>query len=322
MNPHETDTAPEVDNEYIAQIFDEIADLLEIMNESVFRIRAYRRGSDVLRTTPLPPTEVDENVSGIGKDLADKIREITETGECEMHQRLIEKVGPGILDILHIRGIGPKKVKLFYEQLQIDDLDKLKAAAESGALATLPRMGEKSEKAILEAINASSIKKERIPYDEALEIAEDYLNYMKQCKAVKEIAYAGSLRRGKATIGDIDILVAGDDAEAISEHFCAYKAIQKILAQGSTKSSVLLKGNKQIDLRVVKAESFGAALYYFTGPKHYNIYVRTVALRQGLKVNEYGLYRGSEKIAGRTEQEMVDGLGLEYLTPKEREDWT
>ncbi len=311
----------ELSKEDVAQVFDEIADLLEILNESVFRIRAYRRGSDVLRTTPLPISEIDESVSGIGKDLTAKIRELEETGECEMHQQLIQKVGPGILDILHIRGIGPKKVKLFYDQLGIDSLEKLKSAAESGALATLPRMGEKSEQAILEAIESMSIKKERIPYDTARAEASAYIDYMKTCKGLEQIETAGSLRRQKESIGDIDLLVSGKNSEVISQHFCDYPKVQKVLAQGPTKSSVLLEGNIQVDLRVVDAESFGAALFYFTGPKHYNIYVRTIALRQGLKVNEYGLYRGEEKIAGATEQEMVDGLGIDYLEPKEREDW-
>ena len=306
-------------NEKIVQIFEEIADMLEILGESVFRIRAYRRGAETVRNAS---GELSEDLPGIGKDLAAKIVEIQETGQCEMHERLAKKLSPGILDILRVRGIGPKKVKLFYESLGINTLEKLRAAAESGALATLPRMGEKSAEGILKALEQGTYEQKRIPYGEAKPLADDYLDYMKQCGELKKVAYAGSLRRERETIGDIDILATGSDAAKMSQHFVDYPKVKQVLAHGPTKSSVVIEEGEtlvQVDFRVVDKESFGAALYYFTGPKHYNIKVRTVALKKGLKVNEYGLFDGEKQIAGETEQSMFETLGLPVLSPKERE---
>jgi len=313
-------------NDKIAQIFDEIGDMLEVLGENVFRVRAYRRAGETVRNLSEDLgkmyTNTDseiEKIPGIGKDLHSKIIEIIETGECEMHKRIMGKLSPGILDILRVRGIGPKKVKLFYEELGIYNIKKLKSAAESGALAGLQRMGEKSEKAILEALRNNSIGKERIPYDIAKKEAEAYIKYLQKSKLVDEIAYAGSLRRRKDTIGDIDILVSAKESEEIMTHFAKYKKVEQVLVAGETKSSVLLTGNVQVDLRVVPDESFGAALFYFTGPKQFNIDVRTTALRRGLKVNEYGLFDGKKMIAGKTEEDMFKGLEMPYQKPEERE---
>lgn len=314
-------------NEDIARIFDEIGNMLEILGENVFRVRAYYRAAEAVRNLGEDLKDLHaqndsriEAIPGIGKDLHAKIIEILETGECEMHARLLEKIGPGILEILRIRGIGPKKVKLFYEMLDINNVEQLRSAAESGALATLPGMGEKSQAVILEALNQKSVGKERIPYTQALAAAEDYIAYMETCPGVKHIEYAGSLRRKKDTIGDIDLLVSGSEIESIRSHFLNYPQVQQVLGAGDTKSSVILGGNMQVDLRIVPSESFGAALLYFTGSKHFNIKLRTLALKQGLKVNEYGLFRGEEKIAGVTENEMFEALGMDYVEPFKREE--
>lgn len=311
-------------NEQIAQFFDDIGDMLEILGENVFRIRAYRRGAEAVRNVTVDiaglADEEIENLPGIGKDLHMKIGEILETGDCEMHASLLSKLGQGVLDMLRIRGVGPKKVKLFYDQLEIRNLEQLRSAAESGALATLPGMGAKSEASILEALNMASYSKERIPYDKALEVAEAYINYMEKCDGLDQINYAGSLRRKKETIGDVDLLVCGKDSEKMSSHFVNYPGVVKVLGNGETKSSVLLDGNVQVDLRVVPEESYGAALLYFTGSKHFNIRMRTMALQQGLKLNEYGMYRGEEKIAGETEQSMFDAVGMDFVEPDGRED--
>jgi len=313
-------------NDRIAQTFDEIGNMLEILGENVFRVRAYYRGAESVRNLGQDLAElhakndpVIEEIPGIGKDLHAKIIEIIETGECEMHARLLTQIGPGILEILRLRGIGPKKVKMFYEQLNITSIDQLKAAAESGALATLPRMGEKSQQAILDAITQGSMGKERIPYDKALPVAEAYVNYMKECPGVKKIEFAGSLRREKATIGDIDLLIAGTDIENIREHFLAHPKVQHVLGAGETKSSVILEANMQVDLRIVEEDSFGAALMYFTGSKQFNIEMRTLALKQGLKVNEYGVFRGEDCVAGKTEEEIFNELGMDFVIPKDRE---
>ncbi|MFT7184350.1 MAG: DNA polymerase (family 10) [Oceanicoccus sp.] len=314
-------------NDRIAQTFDEIGNMLEVLGKNIFRVRAYYRGAESVRNfgedlaaLHAAKDEMIEDIPGIGKDLHAKIIEMIETGACEMHTRLLEEVGPGILEILRLRGIGPKKVKLFYDQLGISTLDQLKAAAESGALATLPRMGEKSQESILSSINQGSIGKERIPHDSALKAAEIFIKYMKTCKDLEQIQFAGSLRREKETIGDIDLLVSGTENVKIREHFLAYEKVQQTLGAGETKSSVILEGNMQVDLRIVPSESFGAALLYFTGSKHFNIKLRTHALKQGFKVNEYGLYKGEEKIAGITEQEMFDGLGIDFVPPNQREE--
>ena len=308
----------EIDRARIIQIFEDIADMLEILGENVFRVRAYRRGAEAVRNSSADL--LLERVPGIGDDLHAKIKEIHETNGCEMHARLLEKLSPGILDLLHVRGLGPKKVKLFWEQLGITTLEALKSAAESGALATLPGMGEKSEQAILESLSQNTYEQKRIPYAQALAQAEAYIEYMKLCPALEQIAYAGSLRRKRETIGDIDLLVQGSDPALLSAHFLAYPKVHQVLAQGDTKSSVVIDQNTQVDFRVVDAESFGAALFYFTGPKHFNIYVRTIALKKGLKVNEYGLFQGEEKLAGRTEEDMFAGLEIPYLTPEQREE--
>lgn len=314
-------------NDRIAQIFDEIGNMLEILGENVFRVRAYYRGAESVRNfgedLELIYKENDESIEqipGIGKDLHAKIIEIITTGDCKMHGELLERIGPGILEILRLRGIGPKKVKLFYEMLGITNLDQLKAAAESGALATLPRMGEKSQTAILEAIKNRSLGKERIPYKDALSAAEKYIEYMRTCPELEQIQFAGSLRRKKETIGDVDLLVSGKDAIKIREHFLAYEPIHTVLGAGETKSSVILNGNIQVDLRVVDGESFGAALLYFTGSKHFNIMMRTHALKRGLKVNEYGLYDGEKRIAGLTEEDMFEALGIDFVNPEDREE--
>lgn len=293
--------------------------MLEILGENVFRVRAYRRGAEVVRNAD---GDLTEKMPGIGKDLHAKIIEIMETGECAMHNELVGKLSPGILEILRVRGIGPKKVKLFYEELSIDTIDKLRAAAESGALATLPGMGEKSEAGILESLSQKTHMKKRIALAVARKEADAFMAYMKECPAVEQLETAGSLRRERETIGDIDILASGTDPDAMSEHFRAYPKVKQVLAAGDTKSSVVITDeNIQVDFRVVDADSFGAALFYFTGPKHFNIYTRTIALKKGLKVNEYGLFNGEERIACKTEQDMFNGLELDYVEPNQREEW-
>lgn len=312
-------------NDKIVQIFSEIADMLEVLGENVFRVRAYRRAAEVVRGLGYDleklhksSDESIEDISGIGKDLHAKIVEIIDTGECEMHKRLVNKLSPGILEILRVRGIGPKKVKLFYEMLDIDSIPKLKAAAESGALATLPGMGEKSENRIIESLAQMTHEQRRIPLDSAKKAAEAYVSYMKKCKAVKKIKIAGSLRRKKSTIGDIDILVTGDKPKKMSQHFLAYKKVKQVLAAGDTKSSVVIEGDIQVDFRVVEPDSFGAALFYFTGPKHFNIDVRTLAMKKGWKINEYGVFDDDKKIAGETEKEIFKKLGMDYIEPDKR----
>jgi DNA polymerase (family X) len=315
-------------NEKISRIFVEIADMLEVQGESVFRIRAYRRAAETVRGLGYDLAELHhaadqaiEDIPGIGKDLHAKIVEIVETGECEMHGRLVGKLGRGILDILRVRGVGPKKVKLFRDQLGIVELTQLEAAAESGALATLPGMGEKSQARILESLSQATHEQRRTPYQEALRVAGDYIAHMKKLESIDKVKYAGSLRRKSETVGDIDLLVTGEESSKINTHFLTYPGIKEVLAAGETKSSVVVEfegGLIQVDLRVVDKDSWGAALFYFTGPKHYNIDVRTVAMKKDMKINEYGLFRGDEKLAGKTEKEICEALGVPFLQAEDR----
>jgi DNA polymerase (family 10) len=312
-------------NEKIYQIFSEIADMLQVKGENVFRVRAYQRAAEVIKSMG---TELDEmapeaieEIPGVGKDLHDKIVEIMRTGTCEMHERLMKQLGPGVLELLRVRGVGPKKVKLFMEQLDIHSAAQLKAAAESGALATLPGMGEKSQAAILESLAQATHLKERTPYAKALKQAETVIKFLKTCDYVDQVAYAGSLRRKMKTIGDIDILTTSKNPEGLMSYFLSYPETKQVLAAGDTKSSIVTNEDMQVDLRVVPEESFGAALFYFTGPKHFNIHVRTIALKRGWKINEYGLYEGEKMLAGRTEEEIFELLELPYMTPQQREDF-
>lgn len=314
-------------NDTIAQLFTDIAEMLQVLGENVFRVRAYQRAAEVIKGAgdleqiyKKDPSQL-EQIPGIGAELRLKIVEVIETGGIQMHRELVQKLGTGVLDMLHIRGVGPKKVKLFMDQLGIRDVAALRSAAERGALATLPGMGEKSQASILESLNQMTHLKERTPYAVALKQAEDMIAYLRTCKDFDQIQYAGSLRRKMKTIGDVDILTTGSNHEAMMKHFLAYPGTKQILADGATKCSLVTETDMQVDLRAVPEESFGAALFYFTGPKHFNIHVRTIALKRGWKINEYGLYEGEQWLAGRTEEELFEQLGLPYMTPEQREDF-
>lgn len=301
--------------------------MLEILGENAFRIRAYRRAADVLKGYALDlaelvkenPDELDK-IPGIGKGLQFNIEEFVKTGNMEIHKDLLGKLRPGILDVLKVRGVGPKKAKLFWEQLDIDTVEKLRAAAESGALATLAGMGEKSEQAILESLSQQTFLQKRIPLYIALPEAEAYVAYMKKLKEVKMVTYGGSTRRRLETIGDLDIVACGKDSQKMSEHFLKYPKIKQVLSNGETKSSVVIEGNLQVDFRVVDEKSWGSALYYFTGSKQHHIQTRTIALRKNLKINEYGVFKGEKNIASKSEEDIFKAIGLKYIPPEIRED--
>ncbi len=316
-----------MENQKISRIFQEIGDILELQGVNRFRYLSYHRASQTISNLQRDLRAIyEENpiglreIPGIGPALSDKIIEILETGQCKEHQTLLSGFSKGILELLTIRGLGPKKVKKFYDELGVDTLAKLKAAAETGQLAGLPGMGEKSQTEILKSISDHEKHRERALLHTATLLAEALVRYMEKCPEVEKVTYAGSLRRGKETIGDIDILTTGTDHEKIIDYFVSQPDVDIILAQGDTKASLLLEEGIQVDLRVVEEASFGAALYYFTGSKEHNIRTRKIAISKGLKINEYGLYRGEEWIAGRTEEEMFEGLELPYIIPELRED--
>ena len=313
-----------MENLAIARIFSEIADLLEIKSENPFKIRAYRNAAETIAhaTERLAYCTEEQlrGISGIGKDLASKIREIAETGEVRFHRDLLEQFPPTILDLLHLQGVGPKTVAQLYTQLGIRTVDELEAACRDGRVRDLKGMGSKKEQLILKACAERRQHSGRYLLPDATQAAGLLLDYLRaQCPAVTFVA-VGSIRRGADTSGDMDILATGTDPHVMST-FTMYKLIDRVLVQGEAKSSVLLWGGIQADLRLVPAESQGAALQYFTGSKSHNIALRDRAIGRGFKLNEYGLFRIEDGvlIAGRTEAEIYEALGLAEIPPELRE---
>ncbi len=321
-----------MDNKTISAVFEEIANIMDINGEIFFKINAYRKAAltienlalDLRQIVEKNPKEL-ENIPGIGRALRDKIIELVETGKCREHEELKKNFPPGLLEMLNLRGVGPKKVKLFYSELGITNLKQLKAAAEKHLLQGLEKMGEKSEQEILKSIEEhGKFSSERHLINEALQEAERYLEYMKNCTEIEKLQYAGSLRRCQDTIGDVDILVTVKNAEKshekVMEFFTAYKEILNVVAKGETRSSVILQSGVNVDLRVVANESFGAALHYFTGSKDHNVAIRDLAKKKGLKVNEYGVFKGEKMIAGKTEEELFKTLGLPFIPSELRKN--
>lgn len=323
-----------MDNKKIAQIFQEIGDILEIRGENSFRVNAYKNAAISILNSPFDLRDIFEKnprdlekIPGIGQSLREHVVELLTTGKCKELEKIQKSIPRGLLGLLRIRGVGPKKVKLFHGELGIKDVKELKRAAESGLLAELPGMGEKSQKDILDAISEhAKFDLDRVLIVEALMEAEKYIEHMKKCKDVKRIEYAGSLRRREETIGDIDLLatVRGDGtaASGVMDCFVKYRDVLKVIAKGDTKSAVLLESGMHVDLRVVEDNVFGAALHYFTGSKAHNILVREMAKKKGLKVSEYGVFRLSKgketSIAGKTEEDVFKAVGLPYIEPELR----
>lgn len=314
-------------NQKIADCFSEIADLLELQDASVFRIRAYRRATAIVQNLPKDASKYSEaelkSIAGIGQDLSDKILEYAKTGRIKYLTEQRKKFSPGLLKILKIPSVGPKSAKLFHDKLKIKNIAELKKAARSGRLLELPGIKEKTMQNILEGIEL--LRKgggKRQPIVLVEPIAKKIISQLKKIPGLKKIDIAGSLRRKKPTIGDIDILVVASHPKRVMESFTKMLDVEKILGKGETKSSILLDSGIQVDLRVVPAESWGAALMYFTGNKSHNIRLRKVAISKSWKLNEYGIFRKSDnrKLAGKTEQEMYRKLGLKYLRPEEREE--
>jgi DNA polymerase (family 10) len=314
-----------LDNAAVARILREIADLLEIKDDNPFKIRAYRNGADIIANHPHEVATLDvtglREIPGIGKDLAARIREIGETGDAAFHRELIAEFPPTILDLLHLQGVGPKTVAVLYRELGIRTLDDLERAALDGRIRALRGMGPKKEALILKALADRKRHAGRHLLPDAHDIASALVAYLRDRAPVAAIEAVGSLRRGCETCGDIDILASGAEI-SLMEAFADYRLVERILAQGDTKSSVLLHGGLQADLRLVAAESRGAALQYFTGSKAHNIALRDRAIGFGLKLNEYGLFRteGDERIAGDSEEGVYAALGLQWVPPELRED--
>jgi DNA polymerase (family 10) len=313
-----------MDNQAIARVFAQIGDLLEIKAENPFKIRAYRNAAETIvhtaeRISDLSPAE-RLAIPGIGKDLAAKIAELLETGAIAYHQNLLQEFPPTILDLLNLQGVGPKTVALLYRELQIGTLDQLRTALQEGRLRGIKGMGAKKESLILKALEDQSRFTGRRLMPQAHDTIAPLVLTLREHAPDAVITPVGSLRRGCETCGDLDILAAGAPA-TLMEAFTSYASVENVLARGTTKSSVHMWGGFQVDLRLVPRESLGAALQYFTGSKAHNIALRDRAIRMGLKLNEYGLYReDGSSIAGASEEEIYEALGLVFIPPELREN--
>jgi DNA polymerase (family 10) len=316
-----------IHNSDIAEILNQVADLLEILGENPFRIRAYRNGSRTVGSFTRNASDMIANnedltqFPGIGKDMAGKIKQIVETGTFEMLENLKKHLPPELIKLMNISGLGPKKVAKLYKELNITNLDQLKAAIESQKILEVEGFGEKTIKNILEDIKRLEQKEShRTMISVVQEYANSIVEYLKKAEGIMEVSVAGSVRRQRETIMDLDILVTCKDALKVMDHFVKYDEVVKVLSKGLTKSTVLLRTNLQVDVRAVPQESYGAALQYFTGSKEHSIALRKIAMKKKYKVNEYGVFSGKKRIAGKTEEEVYNKLGLPYIEPELREN--
>jgi DNA polymerase (family 10) len=314
-------------NVEIADLFNEIADFLEVKDENPFRIRAYRRVAQALEglsedIAAIAARNALQDVPGIGKDLAGKIQEYLTAGKIEYLEGLRKEIPAGVIDLMGIHGVGPKTAKLLYEQVGVDSVEKLEELAKAHTLAGLPGIKAKTEENILKGIAVWRSGRERMPLGTALVLAEAILGELRKLREVNQISLAGSLRRMKETVKDIDILITSKNPARIMGVFAGLPNVAEVLAHGETKSSVRLRENIQVDLRVVEPECFGAALQYFTGSKQHNIRVRELAQRKGLKVSEYGVFNDetNRRVAGKTEEAVYGAIGLPFIPPELRED--
>ncbi len=313
-------------NSDIARSLDKLADLIELEGGNPFRIRAYRTAARVVGELPrnvLAMTAAGEDLAelpGIGKDLAGKIETLAETGHIAVLDEMERKTPPGLLALLDLPGLGPKRVHALYDRLGIHSLADLVAAAKAGKIRELAGFGAKTEQRILQEAEKRAAVTPRIKRLVAEDVAEPLLRYLREAKGVRQAAVAGSYRRCKETVGDLDIVVAAPPRASVIERFVGYEDVAQVLARGPTRSSVVLKNGVQVDLRVVSEANYGAALMYFTGSKAHNIALRGIAAGRGLKLNEYGLFEGTHRIAARTEEEVYRRLDLPYIEPELRED--
>jgi DNA polymerase (family X) len=323
-----------VDNKAVATIFDETADLMEVAAEDSFRIRSYRRAAEAIYALERPLSELykDEkallSIPGIGKSMASHIRDIFDKGKLAKHEELLKKYHPSMLQLLKIQGLGPKTIALIWSAFHVCDLDSVAKLASDGKLRDLPRLSEKSEQKILKAIESYRQMTGRFHLDAAAEIAGQVSELLKHLPGVDKVTPAGSLRRGRETVGDLDLLVTGkcctseDQRNKVIDAILKLPRIEEVLARGENKVSFKLRSGMQVDVRLLPPESFGAAMLYFTGSKSHNISLRQRALKLGYTLNEYGLARveDEKRVAGRTEEEIYKKLGLKVIPPELREN--
>jgi DNA polymerase (family 10) len=323
-----------MDNKTIAGILYETADLMEINNDDSFRIRSYRRAAEAIEALP---QQVEELISepkklleipGIGKGMCANLQEIFKEGKLKLHTELLEKYRPSMLELLKIQGLGPKTIALLWSAHQVCDLEGVEKLAREGKIRELPRMGEKQEQKILKSIEDYRRIAGRFLLDQAGTVADKLVAHISKVGGVDRITPAGSLRRGRETVGDLDVLVTGraciDDAQrqALAEHIVAFPGIMQVIARGENKVSFRLRSGMQVDVRMLPPGSFGAAMQYFTGSKNHNVTLRQRALKMGYTLSEYGLFqlKDEKRVAGETEEEIYGKLGLDYIEPELREN--
>src|SRR5262245_62226891 len=315
-----------VHNATIEASFAEIADLLDIQGANPFRVRAYRNaartvgdlGTDI-ETLMDQGTTLTE-IPGVGADLAKKIEEIVSTGKCAFLERLHKELPRAITDLLKIPGLGPKRVKVLWRDLKIETLDQLLGAAREGRIRELSGFGETTAEKLVEAAQARLSQARRFKLVVAAQYADALADHMRRGKGIERVDIAGSFRRMRETVGDIDLLVIAKDAGQAMGRFTSYEEVKEILASGPTRGSVVLKAGIQVDVRIIPKESYGAALVYFTGSKAHNIAIRRIAQEKDLKMNEYGVFDGERRIAGETEESVYQAIGLPWIAPELRED--
>lgn len=315
-----------VSNREISRLFARYATLLEIEGANPFRVRAYANAARVVESLPrsaadmLAEGEDLTKLDGIGKDLAGKIREIVETRRLLALDQIEQRIPGALADLTAVPGIGPKRVKRLYEELRIRSAEDLERAARSGRIRQIPGFGQKTEEKLVRALAARRGQERRVPWPEADEAARPLARSLAAVKGVRAVAVAGSYRRRRETVGDLDMLAACGDSARVMQHFAGLEDVAEVVSSGTTRATVYLHSGLQVDLRAVPEESYGAALLYFTGSKAHNIALRGRAVKRGFKLNEYGLFDGKKRVAGRTEQGIYRRLGLRYIEPELRED--
>ena len=315
-----------ITNADIASIFNKVADLLEIKGENPFKVRAYRNAARTIENIGKSLSDLVEEgydltkLPGIGHDLSEYIKEIVKTGKFSKLEKLQKEIPSHLVDMLSIEGLGPKRIKVLYETLHVESMEDLRRAAESGEILKLPGFGPTLVEKILKGIRLAKKAGHRFRIDVAKNYAEDLVSYIKQIDGIIHIDVAGSYRRRKETVGDLDILVTAKDWEKVTDHFVKYSGIKEVVSKGPTRSTVILKSDLQVDLRSVPNESYGAALHYFTGSKAHNIAIRTIGVKLGLKINEYGIFKGEKRVGGEKEEDVFNSVGLPFIEPELREN--
>jgi DNA polymerase (family 10) len=317
-----------MENRTIADVFTEIADILDIQGENPFRVRSYRNAartigdmSESLESLVKAGKNLEE-IPGIGKSISEKVQEILSTGKCQFLEELRSKVPPGLTELLKLEGLGPKKVKVLYDELNVDSVDRLEKAAQAGRLRDLPGMGLRTEEKILKSVEQYRAGMGRFKLSVGFTYAEALMEYLKDVPGVKRLDPAGSFRRKRETIGDLDILAICGKNCKVMDRFTDYGDVAQVIARGETKSSVRLKCGLQVDLRVLEEESYGAALHYFTGSKAHNVAIRERAKELGFKVSEYGVFRAKDekRVSGAKEEDVFKAVGLPLISPELREN--